>query len=237
MKKFAIIGVLAVFALSLMGFGFAKWSKSVNAEITVNTGGIALGIRDVGTNDDGTNTGVADFGISPFTNQLGADPQYVPQADYDRGIRVDNSEMKDVAKKVSANTGQKVFAIGTVDYYDAITETITNGYPYYGPTTVLEIASNGSVPVKIEELTATANGTVAANHHIGSWTIKESWDTTYTASGTGQDDLLAALKGIQLHEGYVITITMVEYIDQQAAQNASGTVTWQITASQWNEVL
>lgn len=228
MKKFAIIGVLAVFAMSLMGFGFAKWSQSVNAEITVKTGGIALGIRDVGTNDDGGIDSVADY------NALGGDPQY----NYDNNSLINNDEMKNVASKVSANNGDSLFSVDGVDYYGSVTETIDNGYPYYGPTTVLKIASGGTVPVKIEELIATTSGDldVANNHFIGTWKITKSW-VSGEITGTGQADLLTALKGIQLHKDYVITIEMVEYIHQSAKQNATGSINWQIKASQWNEVL
>lgn len=243
-KKLLALAMMGVLSLTAVGFGYAKWSSTVDAKVTVNTGTVQIGIRDVGTNDDGTNDGVADYGVVgaglPNAGSLGADPQWTA-AYGGAGI---NGENKDVASKISENTGNVVGEINGVQYYDAIAETINNGYPYYGPTTEIEIASLGSVPVKLENLNMNwTEGSVINSEYyeIYSWTITMPDGTTQTGSGT--DNLLTALRGIQLHKNDVIKVAMKEGIRQTnragditTPQNASGTQNITITASQWNEV-
>jgi hypothetical protein len=69
-KKIMIISLVAVLALAMMGFGFAKWSDYVKFEGSVATGNVGVNIEAGETTD------------------LGADPNYPPG---------DNWEGKDVA--------------------------------------------------------------------------------------------------------------------------------------------
>lgn len=242
MRKVAFLAMTAVLALTTVGYGFAKWSSTVDANVIVNTGSVQIGIRDVGTNDDGTNDGVPDYGIVPVgsglpnAGNLGADPQW------GAGL---NGEKKDVAKKVSENTGTIVGSINGINYYDSIKETITNGYPYYGPTTDIEIANLGTIPVKLETLNHvwTVESVINDEYYdIVGWTITYP-DGTVT-SGAGTDNLLATLQKTQLHAKDVLKVSMQEGIRQTAKsdstqitpQNASGSETITVTASQWNEV-
>ncbi|MEW6183951.1 MAG: hypothetical protein AB1500_12400 [Bacillota bacterium] len=234
MRKATIICLVLMMALATVGYGFAKWSDSVTATVSVNTGNVCVGIRDLGTNDDGiTSDVIADLPIGPGlpnAGQPGADPQY--------GDLADNSEGKDVAKKVSENGTEKC-KIGDTQYYDSVTETITNGYPWYGPTTVVEIANCGSIPVKIERIDTVASGDLISFLHIGAWTMYVN--ETRILSGTGENALYAYLDRYQLHAKDVIKLEIQQYLEETNAnglcpENASGTVTITVTASQWNEV-
>jgi hypothetical protein len=67
-KKTMIICLVAVLALAMMGFGFAKWSDSVKFEGSVETGNIGVNIQGNGTNDQG-----ADPQKFPGNNKEGKD--------------------------------------------------------------------------------------------------------------------------------------------------------------------
>ncbi|MDD4238082.1 MAG: hypothetical protein PHT62_05950 [Desulfotomaculaceae bacterium] len=217
MKKMMTVCLIAMLALGVMGFGFAKWSDTITAEVNVSTGSVLVGILDKGTNDQGP------------------DPNVLP------GI---NSEGKDVASIVSLNSGT---AIGNTGYFESITETITNAYPYYAPSTTIEIASLGSVPVKTESLNILWSGALADNIQCAAWTVTYP-EYTYSSTGAGSstietvtgttfDALQAAVMGVQLHENDKLTIDLQVYFDQQSEQGASTTGTFTVQASQWNEVL
>lgn len=216
MKKMMTVCLIAMLALGMMGFGFAKWSDTVAVNAEVNTGNVLVGILDKGVND------------------TGADPNVAP------GI---NSEGKDVASIESLNNGT---AVGTTGYFESITETITNAYPYYAPGTTIEIASLGTVPVKIEALNVVWSGALADNVQCHAWTVtypSYTYDATgagtaatATATGTTFETLAAAIDGIQLHQDDVITIDLQVYFDQQSEMLESANGTFTVTASQWNEV-
>jgi len=237
-KKLLALAMLGIMSLTAIGFGYAKWSSTVDASVTVNTGSVLIGIRDVGTDDDGSNVGVPDV-----TAQIQANPGQPSGADPQWGEGI-NGELKDVATKISTNTGNAIGSIGSNAYYGSISETITNAYPYYGPTSVIEIANLGTIPVKIETLDWAWDPTSVINdeyYDIVSWTISYPGASPITGSGTA--NLLASLAKIQLHADDVLTLTMQEGIRQTnkaetvtTPQSASGTATLTVTASQWNEV-
>lgn len=242
-KKLLTLTMVGILSLSAIGFGYAKWSDTVDAKVTVNTGDVKIGIRDVGTNDDDGNPlgAVADVARLIDANPIddsGADPQW--------GIG-NNSEKKDVATMKSVNGTTVVGTIDGVDYYDSISETITNAYPYYGPTTVFEIASLGSVPVKLENLTSSweTTGPLDDGHfQIRDWTITKPDSSTISSTATTatREGLINALKGIQLHKNQVVKVSVQTGVTQNdpegniTAQNESGTFNIHIDAAQWNEV-
>lgn len=222
-RKTVVICLIAMFALAAMGFGFAKWSDTVTASVYIDTGKVQVGILDVGTNDDPGD--LDDVDNLPVVNSdwPDPDPQIAPGH---------NSEGKDVASKKSENVDAK-FTIGNKQYYQKVVETITNAYPYYGPTTVGEIANGGTIPVKIESMTCNVTGNAAADYHLGAWTV------TYpsgSVNGTGEAALYAELKGKQLHPNEVIKVEAQECFGQATPQGSSATITCTLTASQWNEV-
>jgi hypothetical protein len=215
MKKTAIIATIALFALTAVGFGFAMWSDTVTAKVTVNTGCVEVGIKDLGTDDNGC----ADDALP----DNGADPQVAPG---------NNSEGKDVASLVSEN----ITAIGNTGYYERIEETLDNGYPYYAPTTKVEIKNLGSIPVKLNGITATPSGALVDNIIINSWTINKG-DGTEFATGTTLEGLQANLEKYQLHAEESLFVTIQMYLNQESEQGASGTIEFTIPAAQWNEVI
>lgn len=229
MKKSLLICMVTMLIFGLMGFGFAMWADTVTVEATVETGTVEIGIRDVGTNDniitDAILGGTAlndEDGVTDAM-ELGGDPQIEP------GV---NTEGKNVAVCTSEN-GDYKFTLGETDFYDSITETITNAYPYYAPTTKIEIASNGSIPVKIDAF----NVVEGENNDFTGYQV--NYIITYPggsqAFGDSYDELLADLIGTQLHQGDVVTLEIQTWFDQSTNQGSSGELTFSIHACQWNE--
>ncbi|MEW6183952.1 MAG: hypothetical protein AB1500_12405 [Bacillota bacterium] len=226
MRKATIICLITMLALAAMGIGYAKWSDFVTATVTVNTGEVQIGIHDYWTWDDGNNDGwswLFDF------DDDGRDPQYPPGQ---------NPENKNVASLVSTNAEP----IPGSGYSKSITEAITNGYPYYGPSTHFDIANIGTVPVKIEDILVTDDGSNVAKYlKIGRWYITKSVSGG-AKDGVGKDALFKELKYLQLHAGEPMCLEIQFYLDETddqgnlCPQSVNGRVTYEFAASQWNEV-
>lgn len=246
MKKLAVLAMTGILALTAVGFGFAKWSSQVDANVTVNTGSVLIGIKDLGTNDDNSNVVVADLPIGPTqpnAGQPGADPQWGD------GI---NDEGKDVAKLVSDNEPTVCQPITGTDYYTAITESITNGYPWYGPTTEVDVKNLGTIPVKLESFAWTWDTAAPGLTNLDPWfevaSYEISMDGMATKTGSGKANFQGALDKIQLHAGDVLHVKLQfglreikEGEQTQTAlnvlpQKANGRATFHVTATQWNEV-
>jgi len=262
MKKSLLISMVAMMVFGLMGFGFAMWADSVTVSAAVETGDVQVGIRDVGTNDNiltdkilnGTPSNEED-GVNDAMS-LGGDPQVTATLLSNAGItgvdasKIKNEEGKNVASMVSVNNGDAAkFQAGGVSYYDSITETISNAYPYYAPTTTFEIFSNGSIPVKIDDFVVevsntdadgvTTDGVDLTGIHYD-WTINGTEDgvafTAITGTGIqGENGLAATLEGIQLHQNDKLTVDLTVWFDQSTPENSSANLTLKLHACQWNE--
>jgi hypothetical protein len=212
-KKIMLFCLVTVLALSLMGFGFAKWSDTVNIGTTVATGNVDIKI------DKGC------------VNDFGADPNKCPG---------DNRERKDVGS----------IKLTKVDDSNLKVE-IKNAYPYYKPGFGFKITSEGTIPVKIDEISSPNwDGVLHDNIHVASWEweqwklVKKHGKYRYdrvkkVSSGYGDtdwNDLFESIGNRQLHKGDFLKVYVELYLDQQSDQNASTAGTISVTASQWNEV-
>ncbi|HHW28342.1 MAG TPA: hypothetical protein GXX21_02115 [Syntrophomonadaceae bacterium] len=223
-KKLLIFCLVAVFALSLMGFGFAKWSDTVTIGATVATGNVDISIEPGKVLDEGV------------------DPQKWPEAN--------NCEKKDVAQT-------ELTAVGCDK--NELDLKITNDYPWYLTGYTFRINGEGTVPVKIEDIKTkiqsdrlglkdfivvknwtihvvnpASNGLPAEDRTIESNKYTNSWD-----------GLVKALKGIQIHQGGYVEVTVNFYIRETikcgwqtkiAPQKANLSAKIEINAAQWNEV-
>jgi len=229
MKKVLTICMVAMLALGLMGFGFAKWSDTVAINTTVNTGNVLIGINDAGTTDpyDGDLT-YLENNTNPALYSPGWDRQYWNSTFGEGGL---NHEGKDVGSIDSTNLDP---ITGQTGWYKSIKEEIKNAYPYYKPGTTIEIASLGTVPVKIEGFSYSWTGPLADNIHCVDTVITYPNGTTDTVNGW--DELVTAIEGVQLHQGQKITINLNMYFDQQSEMLADCTGTFTVIGSQWNEI-
>jgi predicted ribosomally synthesized peptide with SipW-like signal peptide len=233
MKKIGLLLLALVIALGALGVGYAKWTDSVNIVGQVNTGTLILGIADAGTNDSGTT----------------ADPNCLP------GV---NTEGKNVASAESTNDGSQVTACA--GYYKSITETFKNVYPYYSPGVKIQIASCGTVPIKIEDVVAyyvapttlpsPTTQAVDLMPWMGlTWTVYDE-NGLIVANGSGTIyNLRDGLKGLQVGSGtgpltlwlkFCFNEYKIGTTDQSPAnllpELAAASYNITITGSQWNEV-
>lgn len=219
MKKVGLLFLVLVLALGALGIGYAKWSDTVEIVGTVNTGTMSLGIRDISVLDQGP------------------DPQMCPGH---------NEEEKDVAFHESLNDGKyvctKVIDKVNVDFYESVTENITNAYPWYKSGTTLWVGHCGTIPVKVEDIdlkVTSGNAALLDYLVIGDWEL--DLDGVVFDSGCGCASLKAALWGYQLHGCHYLSVTFEFYFVEEVGkvlmpQNANVSFTITVTASQWNEV-
>ncbi len=216
MKRMLTVCLVAMLALGLMGFGFAKWSDTVTIDTSVATGNVSVGILDAGVNDPG------------------ADPQYPP------GL---NSEGKDVGSIVSTNgtpipcTGYYENIIETITngypyYKPGTTFEIKNLGSI--PVKIESITENwtgdlaDNIHVASWKVTA-PDGSVYAESPAIPTDVNGDVVTDF-------DALVEAIGNYQLHEGEALTVDIEWFLDQESEMLASATNTITIIASQWNEI-
>lgn len=172
------------------------------------------------------------------------DPGETPDPNYPPG---DNWEGKDVASCEIANSS-------TGESNKEVTVTINNAYPWYQPGFTFEIKGEGTVPVKVDNVTGPDwTGDLGQYIKVADWEIVVSnpasnglpEETRTLTSGTDGDatweGLTGALRYIQLHQGGTITVTVNMYVtedigEEVAPQNANTEGTIAIEVVQWNEV-
>ena len=227
MKKIGLICLAVVLAVGAIGFGYANWSQTLTITEEVNTGDFCVGIRDVGTNDEGPS--LADGG------ELYPDPDY-PETEG----TVDPGYTKNVGSANSVNGTYKC-THEDVDFYEDVTETITNAYPSYRCTITLEFANCGSVPAKGQSFTkATTNDPDG----LAQFVVIEGWEIFDDAGGsvtTGVTvaELETALQAYQLDPCDTMTLTITKHILQDVGEVTCpelGTCTFveTVTWVQWN---
>jgi len=218
MKKFGLLALTLVTVMAVLGVGYAMWFDTVTLNATVGTGTVTLGILDVGSND-----AVVGTTVSP-------DPNYAPG---------NNAELKDVASLTSTNGT----VIGTTGYYESITEAFDNVYPWYAPTTSINIKNLGSIPVKINNV----SGYFRTGTDLISWmsfiiTIDGHTIGPFSDLTTLSAALVQASQDTQIEPGETVPFTLQVIFNETNAQgqlmpqDASATYEIIISAAQWNEV-
>lgn len=244
MKKIAVLSLILVLCLAIISVGYAKWSDTLIINGEVSTAELSVGMRDVCTDDAGPN----------FQNGGDLIPN-LQASDYDPCVNGTpdpamapghNDEGKNVASHSSCN-GDPVCTKNGIQYYDSITETIVNAYPYYKSGTIIEIVNCGTIPVKIDSLTSNF---VSGSEDLMPWLVIDSWNIMDNGgivnSGTGSSGLEASLAEYQLDPCHTMEIDVDFYFQECDSgsdcsgnlmpQGANASFQWGITCSQWNEV-
>jgi len=250
MKKIGLLTLALILTLGTLGVGYAKWTTTVTVAGTVNTGFVQVGIRDTGTSDPspaGPPT-VGGFTFPANASEGTIDPRVNPLAPINaNGLPNFVTPDKNVGATDSANGETKCICTGT-QYYASVTETVTNAYPFYAPTTHLAIANCGSIPIKIDTVgVAVAPGSNAdlLGCIVYAWTITPPPCTACVppavapAPVIGSGNLaafIAALDHFQIDQCGVLTIDLTEIFLECTPQTASGSFTITIQGSQYNEV-
>jgi hypothetical protein len=158
---------------------------------------------------------------------------------------------KDVARCTSQNVSPVLFSIGPYDFYEKVTEVITNAYPCYSCNITFKFASGGSIPVHFKdwstELVENDGGLCYCVDLKGWWLSGPAKFTTLPAQGTSMCGLESALRELQLHENDIITLKIEKHLKQdcwdpvamemfEAPQSANCTMVHRAKWVQFNKV-
>lgn len=222
MKKIAMIGITAVLALSVMGFGFAKWSSSASATVNPNTGSLKLGWVD-----------------NPFFSRDSGPDWHATQG-------FGNIALDSESKDVGSTTGsfQDTNGDGVLDRYNV---TIDNAYPYYYNEISGNITNLGTIPMIIQKPVLSwmdtqqtiEDGTVywlGADGHI----IQPTPEQLATPLKVGENWVLELRwddnAGKQIHPGITLEESFEVQVLQPAAQNHQYHFGISVEGIQWNEI-
>jgi hypothetical protein len=246
-KKFAILALVLVIALVGTGVAYAHWTQTLTITEVVNTGKFCVGIRDVGTNDPPPALNETNGMVHP----TGADPLATPNETGTAGGTEDPGYNKNVASAKSEDVGTVKCTKNSLNYYEAVKETITNAYPSYSCTITLEAANCGTVPAKLETYTTVITsdvGGLATFIELTGWEIKVSndngvtWTTLGSGSGQTSWETWFSTNKPQLDPCNLMQMVFTKHIQQKnyqgtlCPQEASVTLTHSATFTQWNMV-
>ena len=255
--KIGAIFLISIMALAGIGAGYAMWSDTVTIHGAIATGTVKVGIYDVSTDDPGPN--YLDGGLLYPDGKNPGETRTLNVNDHgtwdlwtEPGH---NEEGKNIASHDSENLGESV-CTKKIDgrdivFYDQITETIKNAYPWYKTGTTVWISNCGTIPVKINSVKHTnIDGTAPEilNYiDIDFWQLREYDDVTgWTIGAYGNDavTLTAAMLGYQLEPCHTLEMDIefhfIEEIgegDDTVLMPQGGSVTFDVIVElvQWNE--
>lgn len=178
MKKLGFVCLTLMVALGIMGTGYARWSDTVNAEVTANMGSLIMGVRWLDVND------------------WGADPRY-PCC---------NPKEEDCASITCYDGGEYQCELNGVNYFENVTFTVQNGYPCYAPGFTVELGNGGTVPAKIDDLDL--SWLIADPDKFKVWDWKVTYPDGVQVTGRGVDSLRDALVGATMETGETMRIEL-----------------------------
>lgn len=170
MKRIVLLCVAMVLALGTLGTGYAMWKDSVTVTTVVHTGTVSVQLTDQWSNDPGP-IGIPGNHDSYYANSL--DPK-------EPGIW-DGATKTWSTNRWTKNVAKTECLISTIDP-KTMTITITNGYPSYWGSVLVQVKNTGSIPVKLlnyELVSVSQNGVVISPVHL------EDPAGTFTPYGPG----------------------------------------------------
>jgi hypothetical protein len=254
-KKIVLVCLALVIALGAMGFSYAMWSDTVTITSTIHTGDVELGLLNLGTSDDGVTDSIVwcdgTREISALIGTGSADPQC--------GIGA-NPDRKGFASLVSTNGTANADCSG---YYEDITETFANVYPFYMGSTAIEIKNCGTIPLNICDIEANyTGGALPTDKDLVPWMdFSLCIEGSYLGRFNTLDDLAVALltwfrnnnENLQIEPGEDVEFQLDICFDEEAdqigddypgvvmgqimPQGATASYSIVITGCQWNETL
>jgi hypothetical protein len=214
MKKIGLLCLALVLALGSLGVGYAAWTDTIFVNGTVSTGNVDIGFSKIAVSEP--NGEVEGKEVGEITSQL-SDP----------------------------------IAGCTVYYpwdheapvYEKAEFFMTNAYPCYQTSAMVDVATCGTVPVKITDLTVSMAQVNPLNHDVIIETL--TWVPTTGENGYFINDegetvfemIFVNLVGTQLHrpEKEKDSVEIDMHLKQPAEQNAVYIITITITGTQWDE--
>lgn len=232
MKRISVFCVMALLTLALMGYGFAKWSDGLAANLSAKTGSLKWGL--VGAPK------MVDTGVDYHSEMSGGMTTVEPDPE---GKDVGSTE---VAYIDTDNDGVK----------DTASVSVKNAYPCYYNEVTVDVMNLGSIPVIIQEpvlhwgassqaideedtgtvyyLSVDAGGNPAEiipSGHDGDFNpLPPPEGKTCVLEVSFQDNV-----GAQVHPGKKTGESFEVHVLQPAAQNHTYSFSFSINAVQWNE--
>ncbi len=131
------------------------------------------------------------------------------------------------------------YAGNLVDAYEKAVFELVNAYPCYQTAVVVDVASCGTIPVIINDLTITMVQVDASGATLETLTwVGTTGQSGYFNNGAGETVLaidVVNLVGSQLHQGEKNAVEFDMHVKQPAEQNAMYIITVTITGIQWNK--
>lgn len=149
-----IVCLVLLFAVGMMGIGYAGWAESIFIAQDVETGILSAGIRSRGVNDHGP------------------DPNW---------LRGPNPEGLDIGY-IRCADGPYVCELDGAAYSESVEVNIC-GYPSYAAACTVEMANCGSIPAKVETIDVDWYGDLAGNILVGDWAVNFPDGYRKTGSG------------------------------------------------------
>lgn len=218
MKKTVVVCLIAILALAMIGFGFAKWSDSIAVNATVNTGNVDTSIAPG----------------SPPVNDTGPDPQYGPGH---------NEEGKDVAS-ITCEQGSdaKHITVTIANAYPYYQPGFTFVVKSNGTVPVkIESIEGPNWTGALADWIRVAGWSFIVHNPASNGLPEFNRTVTSDATNSTWEGLVEAIGHQQLHQNGTITVTVNLYIEEEVngqlcPENASATGTITINSAQWNEV-
>lgn len=218
MRRTLVVCLIAMVALALMGFGFAKWSDTVAVSATVNTGNVDTSIAPG----------------DPAVNDTGPDPQYGPGH---------NEEGKDVAS-ITCEQGSdaKQVTVTITNAYPYYQPSFTFVVKSNGTVPVkIESIEGPDWTGPLADYIRVAGWSLTVHNPASNGLPEFNRTVTSDATNSTWEGLVEAIGHQQLHKDGTLTVTVNLYIEEEGAnglcpENASATGTITINSAQWNEV-
>ncbi len=235
-RKIAFIALALVIALVGTGVAYAMWSDTITINGQVNTGSVKVGINDQGTCDPGPSLTQKGGVVYPVNSPIDGTLDH----SWLQGV-----EAKNVASTNSENGTDLVGTIGDVNFYESVTETISNAYPFYKSGTTLLLGNLGTIPVKILDINTIK---LVDENGILDYLIIDSWYLDKNGvkfdEGTGDlSALVAAIGHYQIEPGDYLSVHIgfhfAETFDNEVnvmPQGANASFEFEVICAQWNEV-
>lgn len=216
MKKLTVIYMIAVLALALMGFGFAKWSDSVTISAAAQTGELSWGwVSGSFMQQDNGSDVTCDDGL------LNVRP---------------TPEGKNVGNTTGVFTDEN--GDGTLDL---LTVTVNNAYPSYYNELSAKVQNFGTIPVIIGHVIFTSwNGQQYTIYDGVTYAFHADGTITEYDGSTPDTEVLEFCwlnnYDVQQHPGTKLEESFEFHVLQPAQQNHTYTFSVSIEAVQWNEI-
>lgn len=186
MKKIGLMCLALLFALGLVGPGYAWWSDTVEVKKCLESGTLELGIR---VSDDGEK--------EPSRDRKGKDKKN--QKDETEGY-------------IQFEDGPYLFKLDGKNYAESVSVNVY-GSLSFAPEYTVEIANGGSIPARLDDFFLTwEDGMSEEPIEIKKWSVTSP--TGVKEKGKGYDALADITRGMVIEPEQLISIEMMLSLKQ-----------------------